>query len=260
MENKSVSQIKKILNDCTYEEFLSIKDNFINDERKSVINILKSREKEHEKLAKAVIEYESRCRYENALINKGYKLIAGVDEVGRGPLAGPVYAAAVILNPAAKILGIRDSKKISKAQREILHDEVVKNCICYSVAYASVDEIDRLNILNATKLAMKRAIDALKIKPEHVLIDALQIEDLNIEQTPIIKGDDISVSIGAASIVAKVERDNYMDFLADDFPYYCFNKNKGYGTKEHIDAIKKYGICKHHRRSFIKNIIGEGIK
>lgn len=259
MKNNSVSQIKKILNECTYEEFLNIKDQFINDERKSVIDIIKSREREHERWVNTVYEYENRSRYEKALIDKGYKYIAGVDEVGRGPLAGPVYAAAVILNPEVKILGIKDSKKISKPQRERLHDDVIKKCICYSVASASVEEIDSLNILNATKLAMKRAIIGLKIKPEHVLIDAIKIEGLDIEQTSIIKGDDISVSIGAASVVAKVERDNYMDILSDNFPCYCFNKNKGYGTKEHIDAIRKYGICKYHRNSFLKNIIGENI-
>lgn len=255
MENLTVSQIDELLRKCTSLEFENFKKDFEADTRKSVQNLIKKYEKKFKDEHRKIDEYIKRCRYENALRKSNFNYIAGIDEVGRGPLAGPVYAAAVILNPEVDILDIKDSKKLSEAQRNQICGEIKKHCIDYAIGYATVEEIDRYNILNATKLAMKRAIEGLKIKPDHLLIDALTLKDVDIPQTPIIKGDDLSVSIGAASIVAKVERDIYMDVISEEYPQYLFSKNKGYGTKEHTDAIAETGICEHHRRTFVKNFI-----
>jgi ribonuclease HII len=252
---RTITDINKILENCTYEEFMEFKKELESDDRKGVKNLISRYIKKFENLEKVLQEYNNRRKYELQLIHSGFKFIAGVDEVGRGPLAGPVCAAAVILNPDIDIVGIKDSKKLSESQRQRLSDEIKSKCLAYSIEYASVEEIDEYNILNATKLAMKRAIDNLKLSPDYVLIDALTLETIDIPQFPIIKGDDLSVSIGAASIIAKVERDRYMDDMSNKYPEYFFKSNKGYGTKEHIDAIKKYGICEIHRKSFLKNII-----
>jgi ribonuclease HII len=252
---KKISEIKELLQDCTYDEFANIKKELEVDERVGVKNLILRCEKRFENAKKVIQEYNNRKKYELHFVKQGYKYIAGVDEVGRGPLAGPVYAAAVILNPEIDILEIKDSKKLSEAQRNRISEEIKSKCIAYSIAYATEEEIDRLNILNATKLAMKRAIDSLSIKPEHILIDALRLDEVATPQTSIIKGDDLSVSIGAASIIAKVERDRYMDSLCDKYPEYLFGKNKGYGTIDHIEAIKINGICSVHRKTFVKNFV-----
>ncbi|EYE89324.1 hypothetical protein Q428_03340 [Fervidicella metallireducens AeB] len=254
MENYTAKEIQDYLSRCNYEEFIKLKEQLKNETRKSVLNLIEKTEKRLNDSKKQYQEYEKRSYYEKQLLSKGIQYIAGVDEVGRGPLAGPVYAAAVILNPDVEILGIKDSKKLTQHQREILSDEIKKKCFAYSIGYATPDEIDRFNILNATKLAMKRAIYGLTVCPEHLLIDALKL-DISISQTSIIKGDDKSNSIGAASIVAKVARDKFMDEMSYMYPEYQFNKNKGYGTKEHINAIKEYGICEIHRKTFLKNIL-----
>ncbi len=176
-------------------------------------------------------------------------IIAGVDEVGRGPWAGPVVAAAVILNQNNIPLGIRDSKKLNKAKRDAIYKELMLVADC-AIGMASVLEIDQLNILNATKLAMNRAVTALKNKPNIVLVDGNQKFEFEAEIYPIVKGDDLSLSIAAASIIAKVTRDNLMAKLALAHPYYGWEKNVGYGTKIHQDGLKKYGITDHHRKSF----------
>ncbi len=255
MEEKPIKYIKEQLENCTYEELQTLKEEYKSDSRKGVQNLISKTERAFEKLNKMKEEHNKRKKYELELLSHGYEYIAGIDEVGRGPLAGPVYAAAVILNPYKDIYGVRDSKKLSKEKREELSKKICEDCLCYCIASASVEEIDTLNILNATKLAMKRAIQGLKIKPQYILIDALRLEDVDIPQTGIIKGDDTSISIGAASIIAKVKRDEYMDILSTKYPQYHFESNKGYGTKEHTDAIKEYGPCEHHRRTFIKNFI-----
>lgn len=252
---KKISEISELLKECTYEDFISIKKELEVDGRAGVRNLILRCEKRFENAKKKIQEYNNRKKYELHLLEKGYNFIAGVDEVGRGPLAGPVYAAAVILNPKIDILEIKDSKKLSEVQRSRISEEIKSKCIAYSIAYATEEEIDRLNILNATKLAMKRAIDNLAVKPEHILIDALKIDEVNIPQTAIIKGDDLSISIGAASIIAKVERDGFMDSISDKYPEYLFNKNKGYGTGDHVDAIKRYGICPVHRKTFVRNFL-----
>jgi ribonuclease HII len=252
---KKISEISELLKECTYEEFIYIRKELESDERAGVRNLITRCEKRFENAKKMIQEYNNRKKYEQRLLENGYNFIAGVDEVGRGPLAGPVYAAAVILNPSVDILEIRDSKKLSEVQRNRISEEIKSKCIAYSIAFATEEEIDRLNILNATKLAMKRAIDNLSVKPQHILIDALKLDQVNVPQTPIIKGDDLSISIGAASIIAKVERDRYMDSIDNKYPEYLFSKNKGYGTGDHIEAIKRIGISPVHRKTFVRNFL-----
>lgn len=196
--------------------------------------------------------------FENELYLKGINLIAGVDEVGRGPLIGPVVCAAVILPKDFYDERINDSKKLTEKKRELLYDVIYENAISIGVGMCTNEEIDKLNILEATKKAMKEAIGNLSVKPEHVLIDAVKL-DINIPSTSIIKGDAKSESIAAASIIAKVTRDRMMMELDKIHPEYDFKHNKGYGTKSHIEAIYKYGILPEHRKTFapISNIVKE---
>lgn len=192
---------------------------------------------------------------ENAARLKGYNLICGVDEAGRGPLAGPVCAAAVILPTDEIIEGVNDSKKLSEKKREKLFDIITEKALAWSVAFASVEEIEEVNILNATYLAMNRAIDGLQIQPDYALIDGnRRPKDIKVACETVVKGDAKSVSIAAASILAKVTRDRLILEYDKEFPEYSFAAHKGYGTKAHIDAIKKFGLCKYHRPSFLKNI------
>ena len=189
--------------------------------------------------------------YENKY--KG-KRIAGIDEAGRGPLAGPVVCACVImpLDEDKLIDGINDSKKLAEKKREELYDKIIERAIAYSIVEVDERTIDRINILNATKHGMKRALDGLKVKPDIVLIDAVKL-DTNLPQDNIIKGDAKSYNIASASILAKVYRDRLMKELSEKYPQYNFAKHKGYGTKEHIENLKKYGKCELHRETFIKN-------
>ena len=203
-----------------------------------------------------LIDNKDPLYYENIYINQGFELICGVDEAGRGPLAGPVYAAAVILPKGKLIEGAKDSKKLSPKKRQILYDTIISNALNYSIAKVDEKEIDKINILNATHLAMKKAVSSLNIKPDMVLIDGNSSPNLEISSRSIVKGDDLSMTISCASILAKVERDNFMIKISEKYPEYLFEKHKGYGTKAHIDAIKKYGPCEIHRKSFIKKIIG----
>ena len=179
--------------------------------------------------------------------------IAGVDDAGRGPLAGPVVAAAVKINEYHDFFKeINDSKKLSEKKREALFDKIVDECICYSVGTASVEEIDEINILQATFLAMKRAVDGLEVKPDIALIDGNKKPGLDIAEWDIIKGDATSANIAAASIIAKVSRDRYMRQIAEKYPEYQFEKHKGYGTKLHYEMLDKYGISDIHRKTFLK--------
>ncbi len=195
--------------------------------------------------------------YENKMISKGARFIAGVDEVGRGPLAGPVVCCAVImpLGENDLIEGVDDSKKVSEKKRKILAEEIKKRAIAYKICQIEPEEIYEINILEATKKCMKACVDGLEIKPDVVLIDALEIAT-DIPQLGIVKGDVVSYTIGAASIVAKVYRDELMEKYAEEYPGYFFEKNKGYGTKAHTDAIRRIGPCPIHRRTFIKNFLG----
>ena len=192
--------------------------------------------------------------YENKYKALGY--VAGIDEAGRGPLAGPVVCACAImpLDEDKIIPGINDSKKLSPKKREELFDKIVKTAISYSIVEIDEKTIDSINILNATKLGMKKALETLDIVPSTVLIDAVKI-DTNIPQVNIIKGDALSYNIASASILAKVYRDHLMLEMANKYPNYHFEKHKGYGTKEHIDLLKKYGKCEIHRDTFIKNFV-----
>ncbi len=194
--------------------------------------------------------------YETEAKSKGYKYICGVDEAGRGPLAGPVCAAAVILPENIIIEGLNDSKKLSERKRETLYDIIIQKAIAYSIAYGTLEEIEKYNILNATYLAMNRAIEGLSIKADYALIDGNRVPaDIKIPCKTVIKGDSKSASIAAASILAKVTRDRLLIEYDKKYPKYNFKKHKGYGTKEHYEAINKYGVCEVHRLSFLKNVI-----
>ena len=192
---------------------------------------------------------EDLYKYEKELYKKGINLIGGIDEVGRGPLIGPVVAACVILPKDFELEGLTDSKKLSEKKR-ILFDKIIREK-AISIGIGEIDEkkIDEVNIYEATKLAMKQAVDNLDIKPEHLLIDAMPL-DIGIDSTSIIKGDSKSISIAAASVIAKVYRDNLLEQLDKKYPMYDLKNNKGYPTKKHIEAIEKYGICKYHRLSY----------
>lgn len=193
---------------------------------------------------------------ERALLSRGYRCIAGVDEVGRGPLAGPVVCAAVImpLGEDCLIPGVDDSKKLSPKKREALSEAIRERALAYAVSEVSEKEIDEINILQATRLGMKKALSALQIVPDMVITDGNMTLDVPFPQQSIVHGDALSYSIGAASIVAKVYRDALMDKFAEIYPQYGFEKNKGYGTAQHIKAIKEYGLCPIHRRTFVKKL------
>lgn len=192
--------------------------------------------------------------FEKEALAKGYKSVCGVDEAGRGPLAGPVCAAAVILPEGMIIDGVNDSKKLSEKKRESLFDVIREQALSYSIAYATVDEIEEINILNATMLAMRRAIDGLDIKADYAMIDGNKIPPIDIDAECIVKGDAKSMSIACASILAKVSRDRLLYKYAEEYPMYGFDKHKGYGTKVHREAILKYGPCPYHRKSFLKKL------
>ncbi len=195
--------------------------------------------------------------YENEAHENGFKVVCGVDEAGRGPLAGPVFAAAVILpeNYSHEILN--DSKKLSEKKRDLVYDDIIRDAVCWSVGIADEKEIDEINILNATFLAMKRAVEGLEIKPDLAYIDGNQYPKTGVKEITIVKGDSKCMSVAAASIIAKVSRDRFMTEVAEKYPEYEFKKHKGYGTKLHYEMIEKYGVSPVHRRSFLKKILGE---
>lgn len=198
---------------------------------------------------------EKMLEYEKDLYKKGYEYICGIDEAGRGPLCGPVVAAAVILKKGDKIEGVNDSKKLSEKKREALFQEIKERAVAWAVGIVDEKIIDEINILEATRLAMKKAVESLSIKAEYALVDAEKKVPIDIPYSPIIKGDALSESIAAASIIAKVTRDHMIVELDKKYPEYNFAKNKGYGTKEHTEAIKEYGLCPAHRRSFCKKFV-----
>ena len=200
--------------------------------------------------------------FENDLLSKGHKYIAGCDEVGRGPLAGPLVAAAVILDPLNKIEGLNDSKKLSEKKRIILSKEIIEKAIAYKITYIYPKEIDKINVYQASKKAMIISINALSVTPTFVLSDAMPLKEIDIPYLSIIKGDSKSASIAAASIIAKVERDNYMIELSNKYPEYGFDKHKGYPTKMHLEALKKYGVLDVYRKSYkpVNDLINEQMK
>ena len=201
-------------------------------------------------------KYRNMSEYENEARSQGFVSVAGMDEAGRGPLAGPVVAAAVILDPENPVYGVDDSKKLSPKKRAALKAEIEAKAISVGVGIVDVETIDSINILEATKLAMKKAVEALDPPPQLLLIDAVRLKDLPIEQRSIIKGDALSVSIAAASIIAKETRDEMLKAYDELYPEYGFASHKGYGTKQHMDAIRELGPLPIHRKTFIKNIVG----
>lgn len=210
----------------------------------------KKRNKEEEiQRVKAMYEFDSTYR------DKG--VICGVDEAGRGPLAGPVYAAAVILAPDTFIEGINDSKKLTEKRREALFDEICEKAAAYNIYSVDEKRIDEINILNATYEAMNGAVSGLNIKPDFALIDGNRIKNMSVACETVIKGDAKSASIAAASILAKVSRDRFICEMAEKYPEYGFEKHKGYGTKAHSEAILKYGACEIHRKTFLKKLLGD---
>ena len=249
----SLAEIKKILADSPADKLPEIVGLFKEDTRtsvkKEVERALLRYRKYQDELARtyAISEYERKYG--------DYTYICGIDEVGRGPLAGPVVAGAVILPKDCDILYINDSKKLSEKKREELYDIIMEKAIATGIGYASVERIDEINILQATFEAMRDAISKLEVSPDILLNDAVTIPKVTIKQVPIIKGDAKSISIGAASIIAKVTRDRLMADYDTVFPEYGFASNKGYGSAQHIEAIKKYGPCPIHRKTFIGNFV-----
>ena len=196
--------------------------------------------------------------YENEYKSKGYKILAGMDEAGRGPLAGPVVCACVVM-PLDKdkiIDGVNDSKKLTAKKREVLFEKIINTATCYKIIEVNNKTIDEINILNATKLGMSKCVNEMNIKIDMLLVDAVKGLDVKCEYLPIIKGDAKSYLIACASILAKVYRDRLMEKLDEKYPAYNLKKHKGYGTKEHIENLKKYGKCEIHRETFIKHFIG----
>lgn len=249
---KRISEIKEEFKKLLPEELEEYICLYKEDERKGVQTFLKTQEKKLEQYREELARLETISRYEKEY--GGYGYVCGIDEVGRGPLAGPVVAGAVILPKDCRILYINDSKKLSAKKREELFDEIQKQAVAIGIGLVPHDRIDEINILQATYEAMRMAIANLKVKPGVLLNDAVTIPGVDIPQVPIIKGDSKSISIGAASIMAKVYRDRMMVEYDKMYPGYGFASNKGYGSKEHMEALKKIGPSPIHRQSFIKGI------
>lgn len=254
---KSISEIKKELESANREEREALLSLYSDDSRSGVQNLIRKYQKEKEKLIAERARLEGMRVYEKEYRHVGY--VCGIDEAGRGPLAGPVVAGAVILPDDCEILGLNDSKKLSAAKREALYEEIKEKALAWGVGMIGPARIDEINILQATYEAMCEAIGSLRIMPSILLNDAVTIPQVTIPQVPIIKGDAKSVSIAAASIMAKVTRDRIMVEYDDIFPDYGFAGHKGYGSAEHIAALKKYGPTPIHRRSFIGNFIEESV-
>ena len=251
---QSINEIKEILSRCSIDALPAQLKQWEGDSRKGVQNVLTSFRKKYERHLQEQARLEEILTYERGCWAAGYALVAGIDEVGRGPLAGPVVAAAVILPQECKIEGVNDSKKLSAKKREELYDVILEKAVAYGIGIVSNERIDEINILQATYEAMRQAIGNLSVKPDLLLNDAVTIPKVEIPQVPIIKGDAKSISIAAASIIAKVYRDRLMVQYDDIFPGYGFAGNKGYGSQAHMDAIRTLGPTPIHRRSFIKNV------
>lgn len=251
MESKSAKEIKELFQAAREHELPELITIFEADERTGIRKLVESARKKLIALDKERARTEALKKYER--MYGEYTYICGIDEVGRGPLAGPVVAGAVILPKECDILYINDSKQLSEKKREELYDIIMEKAVSCAVGYATPERIDEINILQATYEAMRDAISHLNVVPDILLNDAVTIPGVNMKQIPIIKGDAKSISIGAASIIAKVTRDRLMVEYDKVFPEYDFAGNKGYGSAAHIEALKKYGPTPIHRRSFIKN-------
>ena len=247
--SESIQEIKAKLQAADYNKLPELFLAYENDDRKGVIQAIEAAKKRLFALEKEIERTENLKVYEKKYAS--YSYICGIDEVGRGPLSGPVVAGAVILPKNCDILYINDSKKLSEKKREELYDIIMERAVAVGLGYSTPARIDEINILQATYEAMREAIDKLSVTPDILLNDAVTIPEVSIRQVPIIKGDAKSISIGAASIVAKVTRDRLMVQYDEVYPMYGFASNKGYGAQTHIEALKKYGPCPIHRKSFI---------
>ena len=258
MERK-IQEIKKQFQTASIEQLPELMEAYRDDARAGVQSLIVTAGKRMEALRKEKERTEKLKVYEKQYAAYGY--ICGIDEVGRGPLAGPVVAGAVVLPENSSILYLNDSKQLSEKKREELYEVILREAVATGVGYASPERIDEINILQATYEAMREAVSKLSVKPAVLLNDAVTIPgiDAEIRQVPIIKGDAKSVSIAAASILAKVTRDRLMVEYDAVFPEYGFASNKGYGAAAHIEALKKYGPCPIHRRTFIKHFVGKGM-
>lgn len=252
---ESIQEIKERFKNTPIQELPAFCEIYRADERKGVQKLVEQGHKRIQALEQEKERLKQMREFEREYEHLGY--ICGIDEVGRGPFAGPVVAGAVILPPDCEILYVNDSKQLSEKMREQLYDEIMEKAVSVAVGYASPQRIDEINILQATYEAMREAVSKLDATPQILLNDAVTIPQITIPQVPIIKGDAKSISIAAASIVAKVTRDRLMREYDKIMPEYGFASNKGYGSKEHIEAIKKYGPTPIHRRSFIHNVTGE---
>lgn len=255
MDKKKIGEIREEFEQATIEQYDCLFEKYATDTRTGVVSIITKFKKKLQEHEAEVLRIQQMKEFE--LKYADYAYICGIDEVGRGPLAGPVCAGAVILPKDVDILYLNDSKKLSAKKRDELYDIILEQAVAVSTAFETHEVIDEINILQATYKAMRTAIQNLSVKPDILLNDAVTIPDIDpgIIQVPIIKGDARSVSIAAASIVAKVQRDRLMEEYDALYPEYGFASNKGYGSKDHIAAIKKYGPCPIHRLSFIKNFL-----
>lgn len=252
--SESISSIREKLQAAGINELPAIFSQYEKDERAGVQKEIERARKRLEAYRKELERCENLKKYEREY--EAYAHICGIDEVGRGPLAGPVVAGTVIFPKDCDILYINDSKKLSEKKREELYDVIMEKAVAVGLGYSTPERIDEINILQATYEAMRQAIGKLSVKPDLLLNDAVTIPKVDIRQVPIIKGDAKSISIGAASIVAKVTRDRLMVQYAEVYPEYGFASNKGYGAQIHIDALKKYGPCPIHRKTFITHFCG----
>lgn len=251
-ENKrKIGEIKELLEGAELSELPKILEAFSDDERSGVIKLAEKYRKKYDKYEKELVRLEHMLSYEQKYADR--QAICGIDEAGRGPLAGPVVAAAVILPKNTKIMYLNDSKQLSHKRREELYDEIMEKAVSVGVGIVNAERIDEINILQADYEAMRIAVNKLSPRPDILLNDAVIIPELEMEQVSIIKGDAKSLSIAAASVIAKVTRDRMMEAYEKLYPQYGFAGNKGYGSQAHIEAIRKYGPCPIHRRTFIRN-------
>ena len=251
--SKSIGEIKKEFEQADRQTLLSLYEAYADDNRAGVVSLISKYKKQEEKLEEEKKRIENMSIYERKYADFHY--ICGIDEVGRGPLAGPVVAGAVILPKDCDILYLNDSKKLSEKMREALYEEIMEKAVATGIGIVGPGRIDEINILQATYEAMRMAIDNLKVRPDLLLNDAVTIPQVDIKQVPIIKGDAKSISIAAASIIAKVTRDRLMVQYEEVLPGYGFSSNKGYGSATHIQAIQELGATPIHRQSFIKNFV-----
>ena len=252
---ESAAKIKEILQAAELEKLPDFIAAYQEDPRNGVQKLVASAQKKLDALEKEKQRIENLKKYEKEYA--GYTYICGIDEVGRGPLAGPVVAGAVILPKDCNILYINDSKQLSEKKREELFEEITEKAIAYNIFSVDEKRIDEINILNATYEAMNGAVNGLSTAPDFVLIDGNRISAMEIPHETVVKGDSKSISIAAASILAKVSRDRFICQMAEKYPEYGFEKHKGYGTKAHNEAILKYGPCPIHRRTFLRKLLGE---